>query len=378
VRVCLISVEIFAWGKFGGFGRATRTIGRELVSRGVEAVAVVPRRNGQRPEEDLDGIRVLGFPPAAPWQAADLLRAADADIYHSCEPSLATWLALRSMPDRKHMVTVRDPRDFRDWRMEFARPSLNRLQVVHNFLYENNPLVRRAIRRMDGLFTTAHFLVPKVQRMYRPLVQPGFLPTPVSVPAAVEKAHRPTVCFLARWDRRKRPTLFFELAERFPEVDFIAVGKSRDPRWDQDLRDRFGHLPNLEMTGFLDQFASDRVSEILGKSWIMVNTATREGLPNSFLEAAAHRCAILSAVDPDGFATRFGYHADRDDFDHGLRYLLEAHRWRALGEAGFRHVKETFATEGAMDAHLAIYRALLTPPRSGSPPGSLPHPFGPH
>lgn len=359
MRVCLISVEIFAWGKFGGFGRATRTIGRELVARGVDTVAVVPRRDGQRPAEELDGIRVLGFPPAAPWKATDLLRAADADIYHSCEPSLATWLALRSMPDRKHMVTVRDPRDFRDWRMEFARPSLNRLQVIHNFLYENNPLVRRAIRRMDGLFTTADFLVPKVQRMYRPLVEPGFLPTPVQVPAAVEKAGRPTVCYLARWDRRKRPTLFFRLAERFPDVDFIAVGKSRDPRWDQELRDRFGHLPNLEMTGFLDQFASDRVSKILGKSWIMVNTATREGLPNSFLEAAAHRCAILSAVDPDGFASRFGYHAAGDDFDDGLRTLLEADRWRALGEAACRHVRGTFETDAAMDAHQAVYEALL-------------------
>jgi len=34
MRVCLISVEIFAWGKYGGFGRATRLIGRELAKRG--------------------------------------------------------------------------------------------------------------------------------------------------------------------------------------------------------------------------------------------------------------------------------------------------------------------------------------------------------
>ena len=34
MKICLISVEIFAWGKYGGFGRATRIIGRELVKRG--------------------------------------------------------------------------------------------------------------------------------------------------------------------------------------------------------------------------------------------------------------------------------------------------------------------------------------------------------
>ena len=48
MKICLISVEIFAWGKYGGFGRATRIIGRELAKRGMEVFAVVPRRNGQK------------------------------------------------------------------------------------------------------------------------------------------------------------------------------------------------------------------------------------------------------------------------------------------------------------------------------------------
>jgi hypothetical protein len=125
MRICLISVEIFAWGKYGGFGRATRLIGRELARRGHKVFAVVPRRQGQRHVEDLDGITVLGFSPWQPLAAIRLLREADADIYHSCEPSLTSYLALRAMPDRRHMVTFRDPRNARDWLMEFARPSLS-------------------------------------------------------------------------------------------------------------------------------------------------------------------------------------------------------------------------------------------------------------
>lgn len=35
MKICLISVEIFAWEKYGGFGRSTRMIGRELVRHGV-------------------------------------------------------------------------------------------------------------------------------------------------------------------------------------------------------------------------------------------------------------------------------------------------------------------------------------------------------
>ena len=93
MRVCLISVEIFAWGKYGGFGRATRLIGRELAKRGVEVTAVVPRREDQKPLEDLDGIRVLGFKFPDLVTARKLLIEADADIYHSQEPSTGTYLA---------------------------------------------------------------------------------------------------------------------------------------------------------------------------------------------------------------------------------------------------------------------------------------------
>ena len=92
-----------------------------------------------------------------------------------------------------------------------------------------------------------------------------------AVPADYQKNEKPTVCYMARLDRRKRPELFLSLAEQFPDVNFIAAGKSRDQKYDQYLRDKYAGLPNLEMTGFIDQFASNRHSEILEQSWIMVN-----------------------------------------------------------------------------------------------------------
>jgi glycosyltransferase involved in cell wall biosynthesis len=358
MRICLISVEIFAWGKYGGFGRATRTIGRELARRGIQVSAVVPRRPGQSAVEDLDGIEVLGFPPHAPWTATELLRRADADIYHSCEPSLATYLAKRALPDRKHMVTFRDPRDLRDWRLEFERPSLSRLQVAHNFFYENNRWVRRCIRDMDAVYTIARYLVPKVKSMYRLERDPVFLPTPVHVPELPIKAGTPTVCYLARLDRRKRPELFLQLPARFPDVEFIVMGRSRDPGWERDLRTRYGGQPNLRWAGFVDQFGTDQHSLTLARSWVMVNTATREALPNAFLEAAAHGCAILSHVDPDRFASHFGYHAANHDFSDGLRFLLDSDRWRPRGERGHAYVRETFDTDIAMDLHLEAYEKL--------------------
>ena len=359
MKICLISVEIFAWGKHGGFGRATRIIGAELAKRGHQVFAVVPRRRGQKDVEILDGITVLGFSPYFPWSAAKRIRQCDADIYHSCEPSLITYFAMRTMPDRKHMVTFRDPRDDRDWKMEYDLPSLSRLQVLHNYFFENNFLVRNAIPKMDAVYTIGRDLIPKVKRLYGLSEDPRFLPTPVAMPDSIRKAETPMVCYLARLDRRKRPALFLSLAEKFPDVRFIAMGKSRDRRFEDQLRRRYVGIRNLEMVGFVDQFESPRYAEILEQSWVMVNPATREALPNAFIEAASYRCSILSSVDPDGFASKFGYHVQDDDFAKGLEFLLRDQNWNERGIRAYEFVKKTFELDHAIDLHLAAYHQLV-------------------
>jgi glycosyltransferase involved in cell wall biosynthesis len=359
VRICLISVEIFAWGKYGGFGRATRLIGRELVKRGLEVFAVVPKRAGQRTFENLDGIKVFGFKPGNPISAIRFFEKADADIYHSCEPSFGTYLAMKTMPLKKHIVTCRDPRDFNDWMMEFKKPSLNKIQVIFNYIYENNFFVRNSIKRMDGVFTTAKYLIPKVTKMYSLENFPEFLPTPVEMPNNIEKAKTPTVCYVARFDRRKRPEIFLQMARRFPQVTFIAVGKSRNEKWDLHLRRTYANIPNLNLVGFVDQFSTNLLSEIYQKSWILINTATREGLANTFIEAAANKCAILSAVDPDEFSSKFGYWAQKDDFDRGLEYLLHQNNWKEKGERGHEYIRKNFELSKAIDLHIQEYRRTL-------------------
>lgn len=59
MKICLLCTEIFAWGKYGGFGRATRLIGQELVKSGIQTTAIVPRRTGQKKVEILEVIEVF-------------------------------------------------------------------------------------------------------------------------------------------------------------------------------------------------------------------------------------------------------------------------------------------------------------------------------
>jgi glycosyltransferase involved in cell wall biosynthesis len=351
---------MFGRGVYGGFGRATRIIGRELAKRNIEVTAVVPQRQrGAEREYQLNGMRIIEFAKSSILWTLSLYRAVDADIYHSQEASLGTYMAMRAMPERKHIVTFRDPMDRTARRIEWRYAGPDRLGWLKYRLYTDNFLVSRAVRRADALFCAANFLIPKVQAKFVLQKPPLLLPTPVDVPDKVAKAAVPTVCFIARWHRRKRPEAFFELAKDFPDVKFIAVGGTHERKYEEFLRRKYSGIANLEMTGTIDQFETDRLSQILSRSWILINTAAREGLPTTFLEAAANRCAILSWVDPDGFASQFGYHAADGNLHQGLRFLLEDNRWARCGERGFEYVRSIFASEVAMKAHVDRYREIL-------------------
>jgi glycosyltransferase involved in cell wall biosynthesis len=361
MRICFICTEIFEWGKYGGFGRATRLIGRELVKRGIEVFAVIPRRNEQKEFEILDGIKVLGFHKSNPFYVRKLFRECNADIFHSEEPSLGTYLAIKEMPGKLHLVTSRDPKVLSDWFNEFILPSYNKLQVLSNFLFEDNSLVKRSVRQADRVFSAAIFLKNKIVHKYTLNNDVEFLPTPIKIPTyEINKADTPTVCFISRWDKRKKPEIFFRLAEALPDIKFIAVGKGRNKNYDNYLRKKYSSLKNLIITGFINQFESNEIDEILDKSWILVNTAIREGLPNSFLEALAHKCAILSSLNPENVTKCFGYVVSNNNFIEGLKYLLKEDSWKIKGEEGQAYVKENYELNIAIEKHIKIYQDLLT------------------
>jgi hypothetical protein len=360
MRVCLICVEFFI-NKSGGFGRAARTIGRELAARGVEVYAIVPRQGDQAPREQHDGVTVLGFAKRRPLDAYRLCQEVDADVYHSCEPSMTTVFARWAMPHKKHIITFRDPRNWGDWSKELERPARGKLQVISNWIFEANHLVRQAVRRADGIYSIGRYLVPKIKTIYG--VDAEFLPTPVAVPDRVTKAARPgSPAGIRSSDRRS----FSSCRQGF----LRCAGAALDPQWERHLRQTYGSAPNLEWLGRIDQFHSPRQhSEFLGDAWVMVNASTKEAMPNAFLEAAAHRAAILSGLDPDGFASHFGYHVrtraprakypDAEDFAQGLAWLLANDRWREQGQRGYEHVATTFETEIAIQRHIAVYREHL-------------------
>jgi glycosyltransferase involved in cell wall biosynthesis len=281
-------------------------------------------------------------------------------VYHSQEPTIASWHAKRAKPDAIHVVTCRDPRGFAEHIVELRHTTWKRRVLFPaTWLYEASPLVRSAVRRADEvLMPTPTHLGRRIRELYG--VEARFVPSPVDLPERpATKADDPLALFVGRWDRRKRVERFFELARAFPDVRFVAAGRAHDSSYDAELRNRGGQLPNVEMPGFLDRFEDDRLERLYEQAWVLVNTSAREGLPYSFIEAAAWGCAILSGLDPEGFASRFGRHIDDDDseeWERALRDLLDG-AWRERGSAGRDFVHSIWGEEASVRRHLEVYVA---------------------
>jgi glycosyltransferase involved in cell wall biosynthesis len=366
LRVCLIATELQGFGPYGGFGVLTYDLARGVAAKGVDVYITMPRRDGQAPVERIGPINVVSY--KSPLYVglrrvvgySSIYRAIDADVYHSQEPSLGTALAQIGSPGRRHIVTFQDPRDPQDWILEWAHRDL-RKKDLYKFWFRYLWETGRAARRADATYCQAHYIRDKTRRMYFLRSRPGFLPNPVHVPETTPiKANKPTVCYVGRWDERKRPELFFELAAKFPQVDFIAVGAClNDPSRDHALREQCANVPNLTAPGWLSAEARGDVFE---RAWVLVNTSTRECLPVTYLEAGARRCAVLSHGNADDFARQFGYWArkgDLADFTDGLNWLLRDNRWQGAGEKAYGYVQSTHGYDAVIDVHMRTYESLL-------------------
>ena len=366
MHVCLIANQIAAWGKIGGFGTATRALGGALAARGVRVTAVVPRLagSGQGRRERLDGIDVRGERAWSTMASGRVFREIAADVYHSQEPTVASWWAQRAVPDAVHVVTCRDPRGWRDHRIELAYGSWRRrVRFPVTWLYEVAPWVKAAVRGADAVLCAAPFLREKVLSLYGR--RASFVPSPVALPTRDPcKSQQPLVLLVGRFDRRKRVERFFELARRCPGVRFAAIGRAHEPGYDRRLREQAAGIRNLELPGEASRFSGTELASWYERSWVLVNTSAREALPYTFLEALAHGVALLAPFDPDGVVSRFGAVVRAERFEEGLEGLLFGEAWRASGRAGAQWVRETFSEETSLTQHLDLYRRLLSTPRA--------------
>jgi len=371
LRICFIVNEYPVKGKVGGFGTLTRDLAKGLTARGWDICVLVPRHkeiaaNIQKNIEFVDGIPIFTIPSNFKGKLENkaVYKLIDADIYHSEDVIYDSYFAAKwSKKGAKHIVTFQDPPTFEDlWMLETTRneghSKLKKFKWRIKFALRHMVFMKY-IKRCDGFFSEAKFLIDKSKKMFNIKEKIGFLPNPVNIPKRkMKKARSPTVCFLGRWDTQKRPWLFFDLAKKFPKVIFIAMGQPQENvEWLKDFKKKYGNLKNLQMPGFVSE---SEKSKILEKSWALVSTSVREGLPVAFLEALAHETPIISFVNPDKLPEKFGFWAKTENFEDGLEWLLQSKEWRLKGKKGRKYVETWHAYDRVLEMHEKVYQEILS------------------
>lgn len=338
----------------------TKKLASSLVTQGHEVSILVPMRPGKT-TPSIPGVTVSTLTFHDIFSFKKVFKSIDADVYHSQNPNIFTFFALLAQPKKKHVITCRDPRDLHDWIVEIINATWKRkIKTPLVYLFEDGPFISYAIRKADVVGCPAYFLKEKVKQLYGRkdvILLPNIERIPDSIP---QKAKEPTVCFVGRLDRRKRPEILFELAEKFSKVRFLIVGKAEDRARQIRLEHIAEHFKNVKMLGYIDKYQSTALEDIYDRSWILLNTSAREGLPMTFIEAASHGCAILSTVNPDGFATKYGYFATSvDKLSEGLDQLLKDNCWEERGNFAFHYVASIYKEENAIKVYLEMYDSLL-------------------
>jgi glycosyltransferase involved in cell wall biosynthesis len=335
----------------GGFGWASQQVSRfffEHPELGVEPLVIHCERTHGRTDlpSTVDGVPVV-------WRAGGRLapvqfgeRDVDLLLFIDYRPNYR--IVFVQKPRTPAIVWIRDPwgpdehRDLRDLRLpgqpEVAPqgvqpPDHRSMRQMWNF--------SRLLGRKLLFATTAAFLRQRVPGAYDiPLTDIPILPNLLTLRSdGIQRSPRPSVLFLARMDPVKRPWLFVQLARDFPDVTFNVAGKnhfSGPGSWQLE-----NPPPNLKLLGHID---GEEKRQVIASSWVLINTSIHEGLPVSVQEALACGVPLLSTLDPEETASRFGIFVGKHGGDgatalpalrDGLRRLLtdESLR-RRLGDAG--------------------------------------------
>ncbi len=350
MRVAFITSESFTDKRHGGFGWLVKVFGKALARSGFEVFIITWRDPGYPDEYVVDNLNIITYPYSFNTksmlkhileyrEAKRIIKDISADIYISIEAMVETLLAELTMRKSKHIIYAQDPFDEHDYKL---LSSVDPYYMINKLRFRINKVIfGQAYKHADLILTQARFYIDKLRRLYG--IEPTnieYLPNPVHpIPeeSLIRKSDKPLICYVGRMDPQKRYWIFFEMAKRFPDLKFVAMGKPSviyEEKY-KEIVHKYKDLKNLEILGFINE---EEKQKVLDKCWILLLPSIREGLPIAMLEALAHKMAILSSVNPDGLTGKFGYWAKNDDFDIGLKYLLSNH-WKNFGEDGYTYVQ---------------------------------------
>lgn len=159
------------------------------------------------------------------------------------------------------------------------------------------------------------------------------------------ESERRDILWVGRDNPIKQPQTFVELARRLPDEPFVMV---MTPAQQDASLDRDDLPPNLQLHAYV---SPHEIEHFYARARLFISTSQREGMPNTFLEAAKYNVPIVSLqVNPDGMLTQenMGICAN-GDFEHLVTVvkdlLHDPERRRIMGANAWNYLQREHQLE---------------------------------
>ena len=376
-KIGVIVNEFFCdeYPPLGGFGLSAKNFAEFFNLQpqyNIEVIALLPPFQGSGPTpRELHGTRVVELPK----RLRDLpkirarLREEKIDLLISVDYYPNYLERLVALPKTPWIHWARDPHSPENWDQiltligtgypceynedaKFRYKHYGQLQVLRRALNRNFCC---AVQE-TWLAERAHAGFPLIGNDFSRLVNRIAVP-----PVPPKKSGRPVILFIGRLLPVKRPWVYFEIAKRLPDYEFLVVGEMDNREHLKQIVEEAKAIPNLKMLG---KRTGRDLYEVLNRSWLLVNTSIHEGMPQSILETLAFGVPVVSSLDYAGTIDIFGVSVgltqgdglqEVDSFCRTINDLIQddARRER-LGQAGRQFVEDNYSDEAFLGQFLAI------------------------
>lgn len=174
-----------------------------------------------------------------------------------------------------------------------------------------------------------------------------------------EREQPPTVVWVANAKREKRPELFIQLAKACSDLpaSFVLVGGRSQSSYRRELTDASRGVSNLE---FKWGASFEQTNRLLSRAGLLVSTSTREGFPNTFVQAWLRETPAVSLmVDPNGVLRREGIGLCSESFPQMVEDVRRLLSDKSLREQMGRKGKAYALKEHSLSDKLGQYTDLF-------------------
>lgn len=373
-RIGIIVNEFFCddYPPLGGFGLSAKNFAEFFNSQrqyNIEVIALLPPFQGPGPAPlELHGTRVVEIPKGLRNTRARL-REEKIDLLISVDYYPNYFERLVALPKTPWIHWARDPHSPENWDQILTLIGTgfpceyNEKAKFRYKHYRQLQVLRRVLNRKFCCGVQETWLAGRAQAGF-PLIGNDFsrLVNRIGVPQApAEKTGRPAILLIGRLLPVKRPWVYFEIARRLPDYEFLVVGEMDKREHLKQIVEEAKVIPNLKMLG---KRTGRDLHEVLNRTWLLVNTSIHEGMPQSILEALAFGIPVVSSLDYAGTIDIFGVSVgltqgdglqEVDSFCRTINELVQddARRGR-LGQAGRRFVENNYSDKAFLEQFLAI------------------------